>query len=239
MTAPDPHPATVTNAAGDEPDTLGLFDGDTGDAPADARMVITYLTRNRILLGRDEPDMWDALLAHEAAVTRHFHNMYVDLLIHRASRVAFKQQVTPDRAQFSITVRAVTLTREASVLVLFARERLAHAVPGETVVLTRSDARSQMEPYWPAHVSNMAAKEKKVNGALDSLVQQDLLIKTGDDQWEVSPAVAHVLTAQAVARFTDLLTAPDTDGDAGRGSAVVDYATAAGNHSEEEQGEDQ
>lgn len=190
-------------------DPVGLFDGDTGDAPADARTIITYLTRNRVLLGRDEPDFWDMLVAHEEMVVRHFHNMYVDLTINRAVKVAFKQQVTPDRATQWVVVRAVTLTREASVLALHARERIAHAMPGETVLITRADARDQMEPYWPAHVSNKAAKEKKVNGAIDSLVQQDLLLRRGDDQWEVSPGLPLVLTAEAIARFTDLLTAPD------------------------------
>lgn len=194
----------------DIPDPVGLFDGDTGDAPANARTIITYLTRNRVLLGRDEPDLWDMLVTHEARVTRHFHNMYVDLTINRAAKVAFKQQVAPDRAAHWVVVRAVTLTREASVLALHARERIAHAMPGETVLITHADAREQMEPYWPAQVSNRAAKEKKVNGAIDSLVQQDLLLKRGDDQWEVSPALPLVLTAEATARFTDLLTAPDT-----------------------------
>lgn len=195
---------------GDSDRLVGLFDGDVGDAPADARMVITFLMRNRVLLGRDDPDMWDALVEHERAVVRHFHNMYVDLSIDRGGRVAFKQQVIPDRVPFSVVVRAVTLTREASVLALYARERIAHAVPGETVVITRADARSTMEPYWPVHVANKAAKEKKVNGAIEGLVQQDLLLKLGGDQWEVSPAVALVLTAGAIDRFTDLLTTPDS-----------------------------
>lgn len=208
----DPDTRTVTaetRPATEDNREPGLFDGDVGDAPADARMVITYLVRNRVLLGRDEPQLWEALVTHETAVVRHFHNMYVDLGIHRASKVAFKQQITPDRVPFSVTVRAVTLSREASVLALYARERYAHAVPGETVVITRADARSQMEPYWPEQVSNKAAKEKKVNGAIDSLVNQDLLIKLDSGEWEVSPAIALVLTAQAITRFVDLLTSPD------------------------------
>ena len=196
---------------GDSDLRTGLFDGDVGDASVDARMVITFLMRHRVLLGRDDPAVWDALVEHEPTVVRHFHNMYIDVVIDRGARVAFKQQVAPDRAPFSVVVRAVTLTREASVLALYARERLAHAVPGETVTLTRADARSQMEPYWPAYVANKAAKEKKVNGALDALVQQDLLLKLGGDRWEVSPAVALVLTGGAIDRFTDLLTTPAPD----------------------------
>lgn len=198
----------------DSDELTGLFDGDTGDACADARMVITFLMRNRVLLGWHDPEMWGALVEHEPAVVRHFHNMYVDVVIDRGARVVFKQQVTPDRVPFSVVVRAVTLTREASVLALYARERLAQAVPGETLVITRSDARSQMEPYWPAHVANKAAKEKKVNGAIDALVQQDLLLKLGGDEWEVSPAVALVFTAAAIDRFTDLLTSPDAGSEA-------------------------
>lgn len=191
----------------------GLFDGDTGDAPVNARMVITFLMRNRVLWGRDDPEMWEALLEYEPMVVRHFHNMYVDLVIDRGHRLVFKQQVVPDRGPFSVVVRAVTLTREASVLALHARERVAHAVPGETVVITREEARSAMEPYWPAHVANKVAKEKKVNGAIEALVQQDLLLKLGGDRWEVSPAIAQVLTAAAIERFTDLLTCPDAAGD--------------------------
>lgn len=194
-----------------EPSPDSLFEGDTGDAPAAARAVITYITRNRVLLGTDEDALWECLLEHERIVVRHFHNQYVDLVISRNAKVAFKQQVTPDRANHWVVVRAITLNKEASVLALHIRERAAHAMPGETVLVTRSEAREQMEPYWPAHVSNKAAKEKKVNAAIESLTQQDLLMRRGEDQWEVSPAVPLILTAQAIARFTDLLTAPEPD----------------------------
>lgn len=228
---------TITEETVEGAESVGLFDGDTGDAPADARMVITYLTRNRVLLGRDQPQMWDALLEHEGSVTRHFHNMYVDLVVHRGSRVAFKQQVAPDRVPFSVTVRAATLTLEASVLALYARERFAHAITGEIVIVTRAEARSQMEPYWPEHVSNKAAKEKKVNAALESLVQQDLLLKVDDDEWEVSPAVTLVLNAQAISRFTDLLTTPDPAGNTGDGPNLkVVHDTA--DHPEDEREDD-
>lgn len=192
-----------------EQDSVGLFDGDTGDAPSDARTVITYLVRNRVLTGRDEPDLWDLLLVHEQTVLRHFHNMFVDLSINRVLRVAYKQQLEPAGVPHNKVVRAVTMTLEASVLALYARERVAMAAPGEAVVIKRADARSQMEPYWPAQVHNKAAKDKKLNAALDALSNQDLLVKVGDDRWEVSPAISLVLTAQAIARFTDLLTAPE------------------------------
>lgn len=211
MTNPAPpsqHPDQDIDAPHEQ---TSLFDGDIGDAPAQARAVITYLTRNRILHGTNEPDLWEALLQHETVVVRHFHNQYVDLTIHRPTRVAFKQQITPTYAPFWVVVRAVTLTREASILALHLRERAAHAMPGETLLVTRTEAREQMEPFWPAHVANKAAKEKKLNAAIESLIQQDLLLRHGEDEWEISPAVPIVLTAPAIARFTDLLTAPDSN----------------------------
>jgi len=75
----------------DSDELTGLFDGDTGDACADARMVITFLMRNRVLLGWHDHEMWEALVEHEPAVVRHFHNMYVDVVIDRGARVVFKQ----------------------------------------------------------------------------------------------------------------------------------------------------
>lgn len=192
-----------------EQNSAGLFDGDTGDAPSDARTVITYLVKNRILTGRDEPELWDLLLVHEQVVVRHFHNMFVDLSINRVLRVAYKQQLEPAGVPHNKVVRAVPMSLEASVLALYARERITMAVPGETVVIKRADARAQMEPYWPAQVHNKAAKDKKLNAALEGLANQDLLVRVGDDKWEVSPAISLVLTAQAIARFTDLLTAPE------------------------------
>lgn len=201
-------PATI------EPDDVegtdrGLFDGDTGDAAAGARTVITHLVRNRVLLGRDHPELWGMLLEHETSVVRHFHNMFVDLIVNRPLQVAYKQQIQPAGVPYSVTVRAATLNLEASVIALYAREQIAAAVPGETVVISRADLRAELEPYWPAQVSNKAAKERKLNAALDSLVTQDLLIKKDEGLWEVSPAVGLVLSAQTIQRFTDLLTTPD------------------------------
>lgn len=214
----------------------GLFDGDIGDAPGDARTVITHLVKNRILTGRDDPALWDLLLAHEQVVVRHFHNMFVDVVINRVSRVAYKQQLEPAGVPYNKVVRAVTMTLEASVLALYARERVAMAVPGESVVIKRADARAEMEPYWPAQVSNKAAKDKKLNAALDALVNQDLLVRSGEDWWEVSPAIGLVLTAEAIARFTDLLTAPDAA--QGPALSVVQDALAEDDHVEAGQDED-
>jgi len=204
-----PRPPTTIEPDDVEGPGRGLFDGDTGDAAAGARTVITHLVRNRVLLGKDHPELWGVLMEHEASVVRHFHNMFVDLIVHRPLQVAYKQQIQPAGVPYSVTVRAATLNLEASVLALYAREQIAAAVPGETVVINRADVRAELEPYWPAQVSNKAAKERKLNAALDSLVTQDLLIKKDEGSWEVSPAVGLVLSAQVIQRFTDLLTTPD------------------------------
>lgn len=189
------------------PAFAGLFDGDTGDAPAAAREVITHMVKNPVLWGRDSPRLWEALREHQQAVVRHFHNMYVEVVINPTVQIAYKQQVHPDGEDYSVVVRAKTFTLEASVLALYAREQLALA-GGERVLLGRAEIREQIEPYWPADATNHDNHDKKVNGAIQALVDQDLLLREGPDRWEVSPAVALVFNAEAITRFTDLLTTP-------------------------------
>lgn len=188
------------------------FEGDSGTLDADVRAVITSLMSRRVMLGRNDPPMWETFIANEVAVTSHFHNMYIDLVVDRNAQVAFKRQVHPEGVDYRVLLRDQRASREMSAAVLFLRSeynRQAHSGI-ERVSVTRTDLIAEVETFWPETETNRRARGGNVNAAIRSLTEQYLLIGNKDaDEWEVSPAIQTLFSAEAITQLTDWLTDPN------------------------------
>ncbi|MEU0095576.1 DUF4194 domain-containing protein [Kribbella sp. NPDC006257] len=174
--------------------------------------MITNLMNRRVLLGRSDPGLWETFVDNEIAVTRHFHNMYIDLTVDRGAQVVLKRQVYPDGVDYRVLLREQRATRELSTAMLYLRSeynRQTHS-GAERVQVSRSDLVAEIEAFWPDDETNRKARTGNVNAAIRGLVEQDLLIggKEADD-WEVSPAIQVLFSAEAISRLADWLTEPD------------------------------
>lgn len=190
------------------------FEGDSGDLPADVRSVIVNLMNRRVLLGRSDPRLWETFISNEIAVTRHFHNMYIDLMVDRGAQVAFKCQVHPDGVEYRILLREQRATRELSTAMLYLRSEYNRQIHSgaDRVQVSRTDLVAEMEAFWPDDETNRRARGGNVNAAIRSLVEQDLLIGSKEaDEWEVSPVIQMLFSAEAITRLTDWLTDPDRE----------------------------
>lgn len=188
-----------------------LFEGDHGTLEADVREVISVLMAKRVFLGRTDPQLWETLLEHQQAITTHFHNMYVDLVIDRANGLAFKRQIHPEGVGYRVLLRDQRATREMSVAVLYLRDQYNKQVRSgiDRATVTRADLHAEMEAYWPDTETNRKARTGNAHRAIQSLLTQDLLIgNTEAEEWEISPAVQALFTADAINRLTDWLTDP-------------------------------
>ena len=83
-----------------------LFEGDTGDMTADARMVAIMLKRERYISGR----FYDLALDNRAAVIRSLNNDLLDLVVNEHYRVMYATAVSgPD-----MTLRALRPVRAST-----------------------------------------------------------------------------------------------------------------------------
>jgi len=109
-----------------------LFEGDTGDMTADARMVAIMLKRERYISGR----FYDLALDNRAAVIRSLNNDLLDLVVNEHYRVMYATAVSgPDMTLRALKTRA-SLKREEAALLAFLRIRVleyenAHVAPDE------------------------------------------------------------------------------------------------------------
>ena len=112
-----------------------LFEGDTGDMTADARMVAIMLKRERYISGR----FYDLALDNRAAVIRSLNNDLLDLVVNEHYRVMYATAVSgPDMTLRALKTRA-SLKREEAALLAFLRIRVleyenAHVAPDEWLV---------------------------------------------------------------------------------------------------------
>ncbi|WP_347020356.1 DUF4194 domain-containing protein, partial [Bifidobacterium bifidum] len=97
-----------------------LFEGDTGDMTADARMVAIMLKRERYISGR----FYDLALDNRAAVIRSLNNDLLDLVVNEHYRVMYATAVSgPDMTLRALKTRA-SLKREEAALLAFLRIRV-------------------------------------------------------------------------------------------------------------------
>ena len=112
-----------------------LFEGDTGDMTADARMVAIMLKRERYISGR----FYDLALDNRAAVVRSLNHDLLDLVVNEHYRVMYATAVSgPDMTLRALKTRA-SLKREEAALLAFLRIRVleyenAHVAPDEWLV---------------------------------------------------------------------------------------------------------
>ena len=85
-----------------------LFEGDTGDMTADARMVAIMLKRERYISGR----FYDLALDNRAAVIRSLNNDLLDLVVNEHYRVMYATAVSgPDMTLRALKTRASSNVR--------------------------------------------------------------------------------------------------------------------------------
>lgn len=195
----------------DEQMTPSLFEGDTGTLEEGIRELITFLMAERVFLGRSDPARWDALVEHQQKITSHFHNMYLDLVVDRANRLAFKRQIHPDGAEYRVLLRDQRATRETSIAILYLRDQFNKQTRAgvDRVTITRTDLLADIEAYLPDNEHDLKTRRGNARGAIRSLIGQKLLLgDEADTEWDVSPAVRALFPVEAIDRLTDWLTDP-------------------------------
>ena len=101
-------------------DVMALFDGDTGDMPAEARRVAILLKRERYVTGED----YDIVNDHREAVIRSLNNDLLRLVVNERYRLMYAAPVTDTELGLRSLKTRVSLKREEAALLAFLRIRV-------------------------------------------------------------------------------------------------------------------
>lgn len=192
-------------ATQDEPpegaNVSGLFPGDTGSLPFDARRVLCQLLVGPSLDAERHGLLWPVLLREETAIRARLAELFLELVLDRDLRVAFVRQADTGEMETPTLLRSSPLTFIDSVLLLNLRQRLAEAsAQGQRAVVDADELQAQLAVYEPPQGTDRAGFTKKLNAAIEKMKKNNVLqsIRGSEGRYEVSPTLKLLFSAEEV-----------------------------------------
>lgn len=184
----------------------GLFDGDRGDLPAEARYALTRLVRDRYVSdesgGRYRTSTYALILRYRDEIQRNLNNLCLDLNINEKYRVAWAATATFDGTMPGVVIkRAVVQRRDVTLLLITLRIAAQHAeLEGRTHwYIDRSeidDAFTTISPY--ANEGDAALVQSRISSAIGEACTCGYLEQSqvAQNRYRILPIVPAMLTLE-------------------------------------------
>ncbi|WHZ18774.1 MAG: hypothetical protein OJF55_000923 [Rhodanobacteraceae bacterium] len=193
--------AATHDTAPESANGSGLFPGDTGSLPLDARRVLCQLLAGPSLDAERHGLLWPVLLREETAIRARLAELFLELVLDRDLRVAFVRQADTGEMETPILLRSSPLTFIDSVLLLNLRQRLAEAsAQGQRAVVDADELHAQLAVYEPPQGTDRAGFTKKLNAAIEKMKKNNVLqsIRGSEGRYEVAPTLKLLFSAEEV-----------------------------------------
>lgn len=203
----------------DEPDHEGLFDGDRGDLPPDARYALTRLVRDRYVSdevgGKRRISTYALVLQHKDDIQRNLNNLCLTLNINEKYRVAWASTAPFDGTMPGVVLkRANVQKRDVTLLLITLRIAAQNAelegrerwyIDLEDIY----DSFTTISPY--ADAGDAAAVRRNIDIAISEACTCGYLEKSAaaEGRYRILPIVAAMLTldraTELVAQLNDII----------------------------------
>ena len=201
-----------------------LWDGDPGSLPRGTRRTLVRLLQGPYLTTELHPELWNALLADEAAIRRRLGDLFLELVVDREAGLAFIRNAQDPTGESPSVMRTMPLTLVDTVLLLHLRTLLLRTTtPGERVFVDRGEIDDHLTVYRPHVSTDHSGFMRRVSSSIDKLKRASLLRETDvPERYEISPVLALVFSADEVAavsaEYRRLLGEDDGNGAGGDGA---------------------
>ena len=192
---------TSENPLPDSVGDAGLFPGDSGSLPFEARRVLCQLLAGPSVDAERHALLWPVLLREETALRARLCELFLDLVLDRELRVAFVRQADTGELETPTLLRSSPLTFIDSVLLLTLRQRLTEAeAQGQRAVVEVDELHAQLAVYEPPQGTDRAGFTKKLNAAIEKMKKNNVLqpIRGSEGRHEVSPTLKLLFSAEDV-----------------------------------------
>ena len=198
----------------DNANPYALFEGDTGDMPAEARMAAIALKRDRYISG----PTYDTVLDNRDAVVRSLNNDLLDLVINERYRIMYATPVAGDDVTLRSLKTRVSLKREEAALLAFLRIRVleyenVHADPADWLV-----SFEEIRAALATGAGYLAARNdeegvaKQIGAIVSAMITYGYLVRLDDEaMYQITPLVPVVLDRELADTWLDV--AEHGDGD--------------------------
>ncbi|NIJ90962.1 hypothetical protein FHR49_003801 [Xanthomonas campestris] len=180
----------------------GLFPGDTGQLPVEARRALCQLLSGPSVDAQRHGRLWPALLRSEAAIRSALAELFLELVLDREAGIAFTRQADTGELETPVLLRSSPLTFIDSVLLLHLRQQLADAdARGVRAVVEDAELSDALAVYEKNLSTDRAGFLRRVATAVQKMKDNHVLTRLRGDEarYEVSPALKLLFSAEDVA----------------------------------------
>ena len=180
------HVAPAQDASGQDPPAQAgcanpgaLWDGDPGSLPRGTRRTLVRLLQGPYLTAELHPELWNSLLADEAAIRRRLGDLFLELVLDREAGLAFTRNAHDPTGESPSVMRTLPLTLVDTVLLLHLRTLLLRTTtPGERVFVDRGEIDDHLAVYRPHVSTDHSGFMRRVSSSIDKLKRASLLRET-------------------------------------------------------------
>ena len=189
--------------------THELFEGDQGNLPAEARRALTLLIRDPYVCALEDPDDFEAVLTHQAALIRELNNLGLELLVSRRYEVAYARQVSTEAGGPLMIKRAAPLLRDATILLVSIRARQHNdEANGEDVwFVSKEDLQELLSSGPYSGELDGSRVEKALKSAIKQLEEAGYIKETtAKERYRVMPILPATFTLERARELLEALT---------------------------------
>jgi hypothetical protein len=185
-----------------------LFDGDIGQLPENVRAALLMLLKRTYISVETKPTEYQLIIEHEPALRTRLNDQFLDLVIDREHRVAYKRQAVSESGEkFPTLLYDQAYTREETILLVVLRRMLSGSAVG-SVFVDRQDLLDAVERYRPETATDRTGDAKAASNAIENLARSQLLLKTNQpDRFRVPTVLRALLDVRRLQLLLDWLRA--------------------------------
>lgn len=196
-----------------------LWPRDTGTLSVTSRRALVQLLKGPLITSAKHPAIWAAILSDETALRSRLSDVFLDLVLDENAGIAFTRMVQPGGEETTLEIpqvlRTEPLTHIDTLVLLHLRSQVAHALPGERLIVDADELFAEILVYRGVTDTDEAAFRKRFSASMSRLDSKFNLISTTETpgRYEVSPALKHILdpdTVQAITAEYRRFTSTDT-----------------------------
>jgi len=197
------------NITGNSAESLesGLFAGDTGELPLDARRVLIQLLSGPFVDVKRHSILWPVLLRDEKIIRSRLAELFLELVVDNNMQVAFTRQAETGGLNVPMLLRRARLTFIDSVLLLYLRLQLTGAESrGERSVVSYNDIMEYMSVYEKSLNTDRAGFNRRIDASIVKCKDWNILLKirAENDRYEISPTLKLLFSAENIRELTGL-----------------------------------
>lgn len=202
---PEPEAETVDGEPAGSQATEGLYPGDQGELPLEARRVLIKLLSGPVLDAQRHGQLWPVLMREEARLRARLSELFLTLVVDSEQEVAFVRQADTGDLEAPRLLRRTRLTLIDSALLLHLRQQLMEASRhGERAVVELDDLHEQLASFRRQDSTDAFGHRKRVDAAIEKAKKNSILrkLRGSDSRFEVSPILKLLFSAEEISALS-------------------------------------